>query len=257
MHTHGSEFHIFYAKLPRVMQIVLKLVYYRCTRFIVLSEYWKNFYIQTLGLRAEKVVILPNAVRVPARIPQRTHSGIVSLVFLGRIGQRKGAFDLVKAFAKLSSEHLNKAKLTIAGDGEAFQLRSLVESLNLNKYISVIDWISSEQRDTLLKESDVFILPSYNEGLPMALLEAMSWGLPVITTPVGGIPELICSKQNGLLVQPGDIEHLTAAIKFLIENEEFRLILGQSARESILPLDVKPYCTSLMDIYHSILIKGS
>lgn len=253
IHTHGSEFHIFYEKLPRAMQKTLNFIYGRSTYLIALSERWRTFYIQSLELRPEKVVVLPNAVKVPEKIPHRDHFGIVSLVFLGRIGQRKGTFDLVKAFADLSPEIQTQATLTIAGDGEGSQLKSLISSLDLAKYISVINWLDAEQRDVLLEKSDIFILPSYNEGLPMALLEAMSWGLPVITTPVGGIPELVHSEENGLLVQPGDLVKLAAAMQRLIENKEFRLTLGKAARKSILPFDVKPYCSSLVDIYYSSL----
>lgn len=252
-HAHGSEFHIFYEKLPRVMQITLNFIYGRSTYLIALSERWRTFYIQSLELKSEQVVVLPNAVKIPEKIPHRDHSGIVSLVFLGRIGQRKGTFDLVNAFADLPLGIQTQATLTIAGDGEASQLKSLISSLDLAKYISVINWLDANQRDALLEKSDIFILPSYNEGLPMALLEAMSWGLPVITTPVGGIPELVHSEENGLLVQPGDIVKLTTAMQRLIENKEFRLTLGKASRKSILPFDVKPYCSSLVDIYYSSL----
>lgn len=256
MHTHGSEFHLFYEKLPKALQIAMSFVYSRCAHFIVLSKYWEKFYVESLGLSIEKVTVLPNAVRVPEEIPQRSCSGGVFLVFLGRIGQRKGAFDLVTAFANLPAECRSKAKLTMAGDGEGASLRALVESLDLTNSISVVDWISAKQRDSLLEQSDVFILPSYNEGLPMALLEAMSWGLSVITTPVGGIPELVQSEKNGLLVQPGNIEQITAATKSLIENKELRLTLGSAARESMLLFGVKPYCASLVDVYRSSLMKG-
>jgi glycosyltransferase involved in cell wall biosynthesis len=105
----------------------------------------------------------------------------------------------------------------------------------------------------MLAKADVFVLPSYNEGLPMALLEAMSWGLPVITTPVGGIPEVVSNTQNGLLVTPGDIQQLSEAMQSLIKEEKLRLSLGSAARISVAPLDVKDYFGSLKSIYHSVL----
>lgn len=254
MHTHSSDFHSFYSKLPQGVQQWMSWVFGNCTRFIVLSESWKKYYVENLGVKPDRVVVLPNPVKIPAQVPQRLNSENVSFVFLGRIGQRKGAFDLINAFASLPDELKTRARLTIAGDGEGEKARDLVKNLNLTHYITILDWVNQEQRDAMLAKADAFVLPSYNEGLPMAVLEAMSWSLPVITTPVGGIPEVIKHTQNGLLVTPGDMQQLSEAMKSLIEDEKLRLYLGSNARVSVTPLDVKDYFGSLSNIYHSVLI---
>ncbi len=253
MHTHGPEFHLTYLGLPKWSQKALNWVFQRCSRFIVLSKSWKDFYVLNCGLKEEHVFVLPNPVELPAQVPNRTNKTKVCLVFFGRIGQRKGAFDLIQAFAALPAEQKDCTELILAGDGEVEQGRKLVESLNLQDHITFVGWINSEQRDALLLKADVFVLPSYNEGLPMALLEAMGWGLPVITTPVGGIPELVTSEKNGLLVTPGDVQQLSKAMKFLIENEPLRLSLGSAARASVIRFDVKSYTASLINIYLSTL----
>ncbi len=253
MHAHGAEFETFYSQLPAVIKQWLSWVFSKCDRFIVLSTFWKNYYIENLGLKAEQVIVLPNPVKIPSQVPHRINSHKINFVFLGRIGSRKGAFDLIKAFATLPVEQKTRSKLILAGDGEGAKARKLVESLNQIDYITVLDWVDSEQRDALLAQADIFVLPSYNEGLPMALLEAMSWGLPVITTPVGGIPELVTHSENGLLVNPGDIQQLSSAMQSLIESEKLRLSLGSAARESITHLDVKNYLSSLICIYRSVL----
>jgi glycosyltransferase involved in cell wall biosynthesis len=87
----------------------------------------------------------------------------------------------------------------------------------------------------------------------MALLEAMSWGLPAITTPVGGIPEVVTHNETGLLVDPGDVQQLTEALQSLIEDESLRLKLGSAARQRVTPLDVKHYSCSLHELYRSTL----
>lgn len=253
LHAHGPEFHLFYSKLPQLLKLGFNWVFCRCDRFIVLSESWKNFYIQNVGLKAEQIVVLPNPVKLPAQVPHRANSPQVSFVFLGRIGQRKGTFDLVKAFATLPIEYKSRSRLILAGDGDVSQAQSAIASLNLSNYITIFDWLDSEQRDTLLASSDVFVLPSYNEGLPMSLLEAMSWGLPSITTPVGGIPELITHNKNGLLVNPGDIQQLSAAMQSLIDSENLRHCLGSNARKSVMHLDVKYYFHQLIGIYRTVL----
>jgi glycosyltransferase involved in cell wall biosynthesis len=253
MHAHGAEFHSTYFGLPKWAQQGLSGIFRRCDAFIVLSKTWQDFYVLNLGLNTEQVFVLPNPTELPAQVPHRTNATKVSLVFFGRIGERKGAFDLIKAFANLPAKLKDRSELILAGDGELEQGRKLVETLNLTQHVTFLGWIDAQARDVLLAKADVFVLPSYNEGLPMALLEAMGWSLPVITTPVGGIPELVTDSKNGLLVNPGDIQHLSEAMQSLIESEDLRLLLGSTARVSVMPLDIKNYICSLLGIYRSVL----
>jgi glycosyltransferase involved in cell wall biosynthesis len=253
MHAHGAEFHSTFFALPKWMQQGVSGIFRRCNGFIVLSKTWQDFYVLNLGLNEKQVFILSNPTELPAQVPHRINTTKVSLVFSGRVGQRKGAFDLIKAFANLPAELKDCSELILAGDGELEQGRNLVESLHLTEYVTFLGWVDEKARNALLEKADVFILPSYNEGLPMALLEAMGWGLPSITTPVGGIPELVTSSKNGLLVTPGDIQQLSEAMQSLIENETLRLSLGSAARETVTPFDVKTYCCCLSDIYRSVL----
>jgi glycosyltransferase involved in cell wall biosynthesis len=186
---------------------------------------------------------------IPLNIPDRINADLVNLLFLGRIGDRKGAFDLIKAFAAIPPAQQQHTRLILAGDGEGKRARELISNLNLTAQITILDWVNEQQRDELLAQAHVFILPSYNEGLPMALLEAMSWGLPVITTPVGGIPELVISGTNGLLVNPGEIDALSAALQSLVVSEQLRLQLGSKARATVMPFEVSKYFSQLADVY--------
>jgi glycosyltransferase involved in cell wall biosynthesis len=258
MHTHGPEFRVFYKRLTQPVQLTLRWIFGQCDQVIALSESWKDFYVKELELKQEQVIVLPNPVKIPANIPDRNiRNQKILFTFLGRIGQRKGAFDIIHSFARIPNKIRAKAALTLAGDGAVEEAKKLINQLELEDCITVKSWLDVDQRNDLLAEGDVFILPSYNEGFPMALLEAMSWGLAIITTPVGGIPEVIRSKENGLLVIPGDIDQLAAAIELLIENKELRVTLGAAARKSVLPFDLKQYYDSLAYIYSSILAKAS
>ncbi|WP_238845664.1 glycosyltransferase family 4 protein [Nostoc edaphicum] len=253
LHAHGSQFHVFYAELAKWIQQLLRWVFCKCQRLVVLSESWKTFYIENLGLKPEQVVVFYNPVKIPAEVPLRSVSKKVNLLFLGRIGQRKGAFDLIKAFSLLPTEYKTKSSMIMAGDGDIEQARNLVTTLNLENYIKLPGWIGSDERDILLTEADVFVLPSYNEGLPLAMLEAMAWELPVIVTPVGGIPEIVTQSDNGLIVDPGNVEQLSDAVKSLIENESLRLSLGSKARTSVFDLDIKNHWVSFLNLYRSVL----
>lgn len=253
LHAHGSQFHLFYFKFPLIAKQLLGWIFRKCSYFIVVSKSWKEFYMANLGLKDEQVVVLTNPIKFPLQVPHRTDSKKINLLFLGRISQRKGASDLIKAFAALPTKQRMQSRLIMAGDGEVKRACRLVRSLNLTDYVTVFDWVDSDQRDALLAKADVFILPSYAEGLPLALLEAMGWGLAVVTTPVGGITELVTDTKTGLLINPGDIKKLSDVMKSLIEDQDLRLALGKNARLRVASLDIKKYWVSLMDIYRLAL----
>ncbi|MEH2155618.1 glycosyltransferase family 4 protein [Nostoc sp.] len=252
MHTHGAEFPLTYAKLTQRVQQVLSKLFQRCQGFIVLSESWQDYYVLNLGLNPKQVIVLPNPSELPTEVPDRKNHTQISLVCCGRVGQRKGTFDLIKAFANLPDHQRKCTRLILAGDGEIEKAQQLAADLNLADQVTFLGWINSEKRDEVLSQANVFILPSYNEGLPLAILEAMGWSLPVITTPVGGIPELVISNQNGLLVTPGNIQQLSSAMELLIGNENLRLSLGSTARKNVEPLDIRNYSIRLADIYYSL-----
>ena len=138
----------------------------------------------------------------------------VQFLSLGRLSERKGSYDLVNAFASLSPELRARARLVLAGDGDVEGVRQLAAPLGDS--VRVLSWIDSAERDRLLDASDVFVLPSHAEGLPMALLEAMAAGLPAIVTPVGGIPDVLTHGAEGLLVEPGTSYQLAAAMTRLL-----------------------------------------
>ncbi|MBD2513688.1 glycosyltransferase family 4 protein [Nostoc sp. FACHB-973] len=255
VHAHGSQFKLFYTGLAKWMQQLLSWIFGKCQKLIVLSQSWKSFYIESLALKPEQVVVFYNPVKVPVEIPHRSGSEKIKLLFLGRIGQRKGAFDLIKAFSLLPIEYKTRSSLIMAGDGDLEQATNLVKTLNLDNYIKLPGWIGSDERDILLSQADVFVLPSYNEGLPLAMLEAMAWELPVIVTPVGGIPEIVTQSENGLIVNPGNVEELSNALNSLIENETLRLFLGKNARTSVFDIDIKNHWGAFLDLYRSILNK--
>lgn len=253
MHAHGSVFHINYSKIPKWVQQIISKIFCQSKGWIALTSFWKDFYISNLGLDPKRVFILLNPTELPSTLPSRPNSVKLKLVFLGRIGQRKGTFDLINAFAKLPDNLKNQSELIIAGDGDIKQGRQLVDSLSLTKQITFLGLINAQQRDSLLATADIYILPTYNEGLPLALLEAMAWGLPPITTPVSGIPDVVISNQNGLLINPGNIQQLSEAMQLLIENRDLRLSLGYAARETVASLDIKSYWQHLHKIYCNLI----
>ena len=253
MHANGSVFHINFAKLPRWIQQWLSQSFQHCTAFIAVTTYWRDYYTSALELDKERVFVLPNPAELPDRVPDRSNADPVKFVFCGRLGQRKGAFDCIHAFANLPADLRQRAELLMAGDGEVEKAGQLVESLDLTRQVKLLGWVGAQQRDGLLEQADVFVLPTNNEGLPLALIEAMCYGLPVLTTPSSGIPDIVTSGKNGLLVMPGEIQQLSEAMQVLIEDETLRLSLGKAARETAKSLDVKSFWVRLAEIYTLVL----
>jgi glycosyltransferase involved in cell wall biosynthesis len=144
----------------------------------------------------------------------------------------------------------------LAGNGRIAEIRSKVAAAGLSGCVVVNDWLGQSERDAALSTSDVYVLPSLNEGLPMGMLEAMSWGLAVVTTPVGGIPEVVIDGLNGLLVPPKDEDALTAAMTRLIEDASLRERLALAARSTAQRFDISRYWSSLRPLLQSAAGQG-
>jgi len=179
-----------------------------------------------------QVVVLPNYVELPEPTEKLSPDANINVLFLGLVGDRKGVYDLLPAFAA-ALKTVPQLFLRIGGNGEVEKAQALADKLGLQANVDCLGWISGDAKNDLLRDADIFVLPSYNEGLPVSILEAMSWGLPVITTAVGGIPELIKDHVNGFLISPGDIPALQNLLEQLGGNPDIRRRVGLAARESI------------------------
>ncbi len=255
MHGHGGEFHLFVERLSPAYRAWTLRTIRRADCVICLSKSWREFY-STLGIDTNRLIALPNPVRIPATAPERSGVESVQFLYLGLMAQPKGVYDMLDAFARLPESVRGKCKLVMAGNGELEEVRKNAVRLGIEGSLTVYDWVGPEERDRLLEESDVFLLPSYIEGLPMGMLEAMSYAMPVITTPVGGIPEYVHNGVTGLLVEPGDVAALSVAMQQMVESESDRLRIGAAGREIVKPLDAKEYCRELERIYLSVAESG-
>ena len=249
LHAHGGYFDQFHRRLPPVLRRTVDGILQRANVVIALSSRWRDFYVNECEVSPSHVAVLPNPVRWTPDVPNRTGRSTVQFLFLGRMCEKKGTYDLVRAFAALPTAVRARARLTLAGDGDLEAIRKLAAPL---EQVRVLPWIDSAERERLLAQSDVFVLPSYNEGVPMALLEAMAAGLPSIVTPVGGIPEVLRHGVEGLMVEPARVNDLSAAMARLVNHEAERTAAGRCAHERARSFDVHAYSRSLAEIYQRI-----
>jgi glycosyltransferase involved in cell wall biosynthesis len=250
LHAHGGGFDRFHARLPAGLRHRLNACLQRASVFIALSQHWRDFYVETCELSPAQVTVLPNPVRWNPEVPNRAAHTRVQFLALGRISNAKGSFDLLRAYAGLAPALRARSRLVLAGDGDVEGARRAAAPLGDS--VQVREWVSAVERDRLLAESDVFVLPSHAEGLPMSLLEAMSSGLPSIVTPVGGIPEVLTHENEGLFVSPGRVPELAAAMARMLTDDAARTAAGRRAHARARALDVHAYARRLGEIYQRI-----
>lgn len=229
-HLHGAEFKKFTDEIAsaalrrRIVNTIRS-----STRVIALSDSWAD-YLRSIAPGAQ-VLAVANPVHMPASVSHE-HELQGRVLFLGRAEQRKGVFDLLEAFAKVSAR-VPQARLAIGGDGDLTKVRERIQKLNLADRVEVLGWVAGADKDAQMQRAQVFVLPSYDEGLPMAMLEAMAQGKAIVVTPVGGIPEAVQNGQQGLLVTPGAVDELAQALESLLLAPELRQQLGSAARRRV------------------------
>jgi glycosyltransferase involved in cell wall biosynthesis len=230
LHIHSGEFLQFYSsESGPVAQRYIRSVLKGAVLVIALSEQWRQRLLSICPVA--NVEVLSNAVALPD-ISQRRTGEAPRLLYLGDLKHTKGAHDLLRAFARIAGRS-PALHLVYGGTGDLDELRALASQLGVAERVRFEGWLGPERKREAFATATLFALPSYAEGMPMALMEAMAWGLPTISTPVGGIPQLITAEANGLVVQPGDIDALAAAIERLMSDPALRERLGHAARTTI------------------------
>jgi glycosyltransferase involved in cell wall biosynthesis len=227
-HSHAAEFVPFYEKQPRLLQRYVRFALSQPSVLVTLAASWQQYFRQ-LALRV-RIEVLRNPVSVPL-FTHSSHERPIVLM-LGQLGQRKGTYDLLKVVPRIVREFPD-VMFWLGGDGELTRTADLIRQHAWGSHVSLLGWVQEEAKHRALSEASVFVLPSYHEGLPVAVLEAMAYALPVITTPVGGIVDLIEDGQTGILIQPGDIDALADSLYKLLANPALGQALGQRAREHV------------------------
>lgn len=228
-HHHAAEFESFFAGLSIGAQDKVEKACNDVNVNLVLSDSIKHTMEQHFPNARFKV--LYNAVPTYGR--NLYNSGADTIVFMGRLGERKGTFDLIKAFSTVASRIDGKYHVALCGDGDIDAARSQIDELGLSDRITCPGWVDPQQRERILNEAVLNVLPSYNEGLPMSILEAMAHGIPTISTNIAAIPEVVRSGVNGMLIEPGDIDALGDALTSLLDDAAGRKRMSKAAFELI------------------------
>lgn len=186
---------------------------------ITLSDYWKKEVDKKFHLQNKTMVLFNPCAKISHT--RSVYSKKKLILYAGAINNRKGYADLIKAFSEIADKYPDW-QIIFAGDGDIKQGEDLTECLGIRRQVIFLGWVNGAVKDKIFKESTIFCLPSYAEGFPMAVLDAWAYGLPVISTPVGGLPDIAKDGDNIMLFNPGDITGLVQCLDKMISDDGLR-----------------------------------
>lgn len=256
-HIHGADYDEFYVKASENKREKIRKVYSKCSLLVALSEEWKERLSQIVP--SEKVVVIENysTLHEDALKGRMERNCNNTVLFLGELGKRKGCYD-IPSVIKMVKESIPGVRFVLAGAGseaDEKNIKQLIEDKNVRDNTVFPGWVRGEEKDKLLREADVFFLPSYNEGMPMSVLDAMGYGLPIVSTNVGGIPKIVHNGDNGACLDPGDVPGFTKEIIRLLKADIYR---EESSAASLRIVEegysLDAHLSKLLSVYKELIV---
>ena len=231
LHLHAAQLMAHYYRLPSPMRRLVRAMFRAADECIVLGTIWSDWLTGEMGVPPARVHVIYNGIPdMGVRRPPGARQGPLRLLFLGNLLQRKGLTDLLAALSRADLSALDW-NLTVAGGGDINFYRSEAERRGIGPRVRFTGWVDHAAVRQCLANADTLILPSYDEGLPLVILEALATGVPVICSPVGSIPEVLQDGHTALLVPAGDIKGLADCIMRLAGNPGLQESLAAAGRE--------------------------
>lgn len=249
LHIHGALFKEFYLNGSVLSKKLIRFFLQKCDAVIVLSTAWRSFFKSFVD--EEKLHVVPNGIDMSPFSHMTNKTDVVSFLHMGEVSQRKGIYDILKVIEILRDENI-AMHFDIVGPGEIDQVAKIIAKKKLENYISLHGPKYGAERFTYFYRAHAFILASYAEGFPIALIEALAAGLPVVSTIVGGIPDMIRHGGHGFLCEPGDVEALADHIKKIVLDTNVREKMTRTNRDYALhQFDINICANRISSIYNS------
>ena len=230
LHLHAAQLHHFYRGLPRPLQALTRWVFSLPASCVVLGSAAQRFVIDELRVPENRVEIVTNGVPEPTETRRKVRPDAVQRVlFLGNLSERKGVSDLLQALA-LPGFDDSRLEVTLAGGGPIEEYRIKANELGLGQLVKFAGWSDQRKVALLMARADLLVLPSYDEGLPLVILEALANGVAVVCSPVGEIPSVLSDGVNACFVQAGDIAGLAAALQRVLQQPDLMACLERNGR---------------------------
>jgi glycosyltransferase involved in cell wall biosynthesis len=229
VHLHAAQFAQFYERLPRFARWLTRRILQIPPVIVVLGPASRRFVTEVLNVPTAKVRIVPNGVPA-APLPRSLQTRTRQILFVGNLSERKGVGDLLQALSLPGWDRAH-TRVILAGGGDVAGYRHQAQALGLGDWVEWTGWVERDQVAQLMASADILVLPSYDEGLPLVILEAMAQGVAVVCTPVGEIGQVIENQHQALFVSPGDPQGLAGQLQRLLNDEALRLQLAQAGQK--------------------------
>ncbi|ASO04885.1 N-acetyl-alpha-D-glucosaminyl L-malate synthase [Arenibacter algicola] len=255
-HLHGGAFDVFMDNMNTFRKKVSLALFSNLDLVIVASSFWKD-YLNRNGVNSRiEIVNNPIDLKYISRINNISNNNRnENFLFIGSLGKRKGVYDIIE----VCRTNIGEFKIDLIGsEDKTNDLRKISSLIQENKLESKINLIISEKLSLIDKvrfftENRVFLFPSHNENFPLVIIEAACAGIPIITTPVGAVPEFFTHLKNIYFIEPGNIEEIIGAIRFMQTNEVERDRLGKAARHTYeTKLSDKIVMSQLKNVYNTL-----
>ena len=221
LHLH-AQMQRFYRRLPAPLRAVARWVFSLADVVVVIGPAARRFVVEELKVPAERVEIVINGVPTATEPRRRKQpDGVQRVMFLGNLGPLKGVDDLLQALARPGFDR-ERLEVTIAGGGDVEGYRTQARQLGIDGFVHLPGWCDQGKTAALLANTDVLILPSYDEVLPLVILEALANGVAVICTAVGEVPSVLTDGVDTLYVKPGDVDGIAAALQKVLGDPQLR-----------------------------------
>lgn len=231
LHLHAAQLPQFYRKLPRFLQGLTRWVFSLPATCLVLGGEAHRFVTKELLVPDNRVEVIINGVPEPTHVRREPNDcAVKKVLFVGNLSERKGVSDLLRA---LASPGFDSARLevTLAGGGDIADYQATALQLGIDNFVHFAGWSNQHQVAHLMSQTDVLVLPSYDEGLPLVILEALANGVAVVCTPVGEIPAVLSDGVNACFVQPGDAAGIATGLQRVLNDPTFRQTLEHNGHK--------------------------
>ena len=247
IHQHGGNIKpFFYEECGSRMQKFIKKTLEKADKFLVVAPYLRDIFKDIIS--EEKIMVFPNSIECPIEIAPDYQKK--ELLFLGRLCKEKGIRELLEAVGVLRKEFPD-LNLYLGGVWVDEELKEMADANR--EYIHQLGWVNGKTKEEYLRKCNIFVLPTYFEGLPMSLLEGMAYGCACVASEVGGIPQVVKKEEDGILIPSKDVTALEQALRRLLLDTDLQKRLGKNARKKVLAsYDLVKSIKKLLDVYASL-----
>ena len=255
LHIHSSTFYEFFLPKSKSKIKFIRKFFMMNEKVIVLCNDWKEKITAHYSIDEEHLIILHNPVIIPTNInTAKPNRNIFKVIFVGFFIESKGIRDILEIAKLLKANRNDNIKISLGGKGDMqSHIENNIKENKLENQIEIVGWIDKKEVHDTLSNYDLFFLPSYKEGMPISILEAMSVGLPILSTRIAGIPELVTDDFNGFLFSPGDIDNFYNKILWMKTNADSLKDYGKNSSLRIREFSSENIFHELIKIYDEII----